>query len=152
MAKAGYTIQAPWTAVPAGGAGKTLLQVTLPSSFGLEIKKIRVGLNGTSATAVPGIIDLIAATAAGASVTSATVQQVYGRTIAHGLTAQHTLTGEPTGISVLDPWPLSPNGGLVLYDWPLGDSPDFAPSSIFGIRATFPAAVSAMVTLWVERI
>ncbi|WP_336214406.1 hypothetical protein [Nonomuraea sp. LPB2021202275-12-8] len=151
MAKCGYTIQAPWTAL-AAGVGKTLLQVAIPSTFGLELKKIRIGCNGVSAAAVPGVIELITATAAGASSTSASVQQLYGRTIPHGLTAQHTLTGEPTGIVSVDPWPLTPNGGLVLYDWPLGDSPDFAPSSVLGIRATFPAVVSLMATLWVERI
>ncbi|MGW6499342.1 hypothetical protein [Nonomuraea angiospora] len=148
MAKSGYSLFSPWV-VLAAGAPKTTLVVLAPSSFGLEAKKLRVGLNGT-ASATPGIVELLSISALG-TVTAVTPQQVYGRSIPHGLTAGHTATVDPTVISVVDSWPLTPNGGLVLYDYPLGDCPDVANGQGFAIRATFPAAVSIFAGLWVER-
>ncbi|MEU4511766.1 hypothetical protein AB0G05_19920 [Nonomuraea wenchangensis] len=149
MAKCGYSLFSPWVVLGAGAA-KTALSVLAPSSFGLEAKKLRIGLNGTAA-ATPGLIELLAISTLG-TVTAVTPQQVYGRTVPHGLTAGHTATAEPTVLNVVDSWPLTPNGGLVLYDYPLGDSPDVGASQGFAIRATFPAAVSVFAGLWVERI
>jgi hypothetical protein len=68
------------------------------------------------------------------------------------MTAGHTATVEPTVVSVVDAWPLTPNSGLVIYDYPLGDSPDVANGQGFAVRANFPAAVSVFAGLWVERI
>ncbi|MBB4915080.1 hypothetical protein [Streptosporangium saharense] len=150
MAKCGYSLFSPPVALTSN-ITKTALAVIAPASFGLEAKKLRIGLNGVSASGVPGLIELVAISAVGVG-TAVTPQQVYGRTIAHGLTAIHTATTEPTSLNVVDSWPLTPNGGLVIYDYPLGDSPDVANSQGFAIRANFPAAVSIYAGLWVERI
>lgn len=153
MAKTGYSVVSPAVSLPANAA-RSVLGVLAPTSFGLEIKKIRVGTLGT-AVAAPGDIQLCAVTFAanqpGTASTSVTPQQVYGRSIPAGFTAAHTWTSEPTELVVIDSWPLSPNSGTILYDLPLGDSPDCGPSTGFVLRARFADAVSVAATLWVER-
>lgn len=150
MAKCGYSLFSPFVSLGAGTA-KTVLSVLAPSSFGLEAKKLRVGLNGVNAAGVPGIVELLAVSTTGTG-TAVTPNQIYGRSVPHGMTAIHTATAEPTVVNGVDGFPLTPNGGLVIYDFPLGDCPDVANSNGFAIRATFAAAVSIFAGLWVERI
>lgn len=171
MSKAGYTVATvnPATQVTApvalaANVARSVLGVQAPAAFGLELKKIRVGLYGTSATAVPGDIELCAATfatnppvaASTADVLAVTPQQIYGRVIPAGFLASMAWTAgggkDPTVLSVIDTWPLSPNGGVVLYDLPLGDSPDCAPNTGFVLRAKFAAAVTISASFWLERI
>ncbi|WP_433444567.1 hypothetical protein [Nonomuraea sp. CA-141351] len=161
MSKCGYTAatvnSATQVTVPVAltaNTAKSVLGVLAPAGFGLELKKIRVGLYG-SAAGTPGDIELCAATfaanAPGTASTAVTPQQVYGRVIAPGFTAAHTWTAEPTALTIIDTFPLTPNGGLVVYDLPLGDSPDCAPATGFVLRAKFAAAVSLSACMWVER-
>ncbi|MFI6909667.1 hypothetical protein ACIBKY_50990 [Nonomuraea sp. NPDC050394] len=163
MSKTGYTVatinSTTHVTTPvalAANVAKSVLGFRAPAEFGLEIKKIRIGLYGVSASAVPGDIELcqatFAANAPGTASTAVTPQQVYGRPIPPGFTAAHTWTAEPTVLSIIDPYPITPNGGLLVYDLPLGDSPDCAPSTGFVLRAKFPAAVSVSACMWVERI
>ncbi|MFI6317293.1 hypothetical protein ACIBG8_07230 [Nonomuraea sp. NPDC050556] len=167
MAKAGYTAatvvgQVTTPVVLSAGVARSVLGVLAPASFGLELKKIRVGLYGVSASGVPGDIELCMATfatfppvaATTADVTAVTPQQVYGKTIAPGFLASMAwaATKEPTVLTVVDTFPLSPNGGLVLYDLPLGDSPDCVPGTGFVLRAKYAAAVNLSACMWVERI
>jgi hypothetical protein len=164
MAKAGYTAatvnSTTQVTVPVplvANVAKSVLGVQAPAGFGLELKKIRLGFYGVSASGVPGDVELCAATFAtnapgvGAS-TAVTPQQVYGRAITPGFTAAHTWTSEPTVLTVVDTFPVSPNGGLLVYDLPLGDSPDCAPSTGWVLRAKFAAAVSMSACMWVERV
>ncbi|MET7334357.1 hypothetical protein [Nonomuraea sp. NPDC005650] len=159
MAKTGYSAITPAAVLLAAGTARSVLGVLAPSSFGLEIKKIRVGTFGTAA-AVPGDIELCTATfatqppgATPVTSTAVTPQQLYGRTIPAGFLAASAWTAgnEPTVLTVIDSWPLTPNSSTVLYDLPLGDSPDCGPNTGFVLRAKFAAAVSVSACLWVER-
>ncbi|WP_440063806.1 hypothetical protein [Streptosporangium sp. OZ121] len=158
MAKSGYSALMPAQALLVANTARSILGVLAPSSFGLDLKKIRVGLYGTSASGVPGDIELCAATFAtsppAASMAYAAVvtpQQLYGRVITPGFLAAASWTTEPTVLTVLDSWPLSPNGGVALYDIPLGDTPDCAPGTGFVLRARFAAGVNISAGLQVER-
>ena len=51
-----------------------------------------------------------------------------------------------TTITVIGEGLLSPNGGLVLYDDPLGKEPDCALSEGFVVRLTAPAVVNVRGT------
>jgi hypothetical protein len=155
MAKSGYSV-ATGGAVPlATGTAKTVIGVRSGASFGLDLKKVRVSLDGTTATAVPVLVELCYATFAtnspGTNSTSITPAQLYGRTIAHGITAAKTWTAEPTVLTPLDEWLLTPAGGLVILDIPLGDTPDSAVSEGFALRLNAPAVVNARAALWFER-
>lgn len=152
MAKAGYSAAVGAAVALSAATAKTILSVTAPAQFGVDLKKLRVGFDGVTASAVPVVVELCYSTFATAGTTTAgTVRQAYGRTITAGFTTAYNYTAEPTVLTVLDRWTLTPNGGLVVYDFPLGDTPDSAVSEGFALRLTAPAAVNANATLWFER-
>lgn len=156
MAKAGYSAPTGAAVALSAATAKSVLGVKSGSAFGVDLKKIRVSFDGVTSTAVPVLVELCYATfatnAPGTNSTSVTPAQVYGRTIAHGVTAARNWTSEPTVLTVLDEWLLTPNGGLAVYDIPLGDTPDCAVSEGFAVRLTAPATVNARATLWWERL
>lgn len=156
MAKAGYSAATGAAVALSAATAKSVLGVKSGAAFGVDLKKIRVSFDGVTASAVPVLVELCYATfatnAPGTNSTSVTPAQVYGRVIAHGVTAARTWTTEPTVLTVLDEWLLTPNGGLALYDIPLGDTPDSAVAEGFTVRLTAPATVNARATLWWERI
>lgn len=156
MAKAGYSAATGAAVALSAATAKSVLGVKSGAAFGVDLKKLRVSFDGVTASAVPVLVELCYATfatnAPGTNSTSVTPAQVYGRVIAHGVTAARTWTAEPTVLTVLDEWLLTPNGGLALYDIPLGDTPDSAVAEGFTVRLTAPATVNARATLWWERI
>jgi hypothetical protein len=155
VAKAGYTVPTGGTVALVGATAKSVIGVSGTSAFGVDLKKFRVAFDGVTATAVPVLIELCVATFAtnppGTSSTTVTVQQVYGRTITPGFTAAKNWTAEPTVLTPIDEFLLDPNKGLVLYDFPLGDTPDTAVSNGFVLRMNAPVAVNVRSTLWFER-
>lgn len=155
MAKAGYTCTTEGAVALTAATAKTIIGVKSHANFGLDLKKYRLSFDGVTASAVPALVELCYATFAtnspGTNSTSTTILQTYGRLITAGATAGKTWTTEPTVLTVIDSFLLTPNGGTVLYDWPLGDTPDSALSEGFAIRVNAPAAVNARATMWFER-
>lgn len=154
--KAGYSCTTEGAVALAAATAKSILAVICPAQFGADLKKVRVGFDGVTASAVPVLVELCYNTqatnsVAGTANTAVTVNQGYGRTVTAGFTAAKTWTSEPTALTVIDSWLLSPNGGLVLYDFPLGDTPDTAVSNGFVLRCTAPAIVNVRGALWFER-
>ncbi|WP_239404645.1 hypothetical protein [Frankia sp. Cj3] len=158
MAKAGYTASTLAAVALSAATAKTILFVTATANFGMDLKKFRVGFDGVTASAVPVLVELCYNTAATNSTagtnntTVGTPNQVYGRSITAGFTGGYSCTSEPTVLTAIDRWTLTPNGGLVIYDFPLGDTPDAAVSNGFALRCTAPAAVNVNATMWWERI
>lgn len=155
MAKAGYTIVTGGAVALTASTAKSVLGVKSATDFGVDLKKIWWGFTGVTATEAPVVCELcyctFGANSPGTNSSSVTPAQVYGRTIAHGVTAAKTWTTEPTAITVLGEVPLTPNGGTLLYDSPLGDTPDCAPNEGFVLRFTAAASVSVRATMWFER-
>lgn len=158
MAKAGYTVRTTSVVALAAATAKTALMVITPSSFGGDLKKFKIAFDGISATAVPVLWELVTSTNAsnstpgtGNTSESANIQQIYGRTVTAGFTAFSASTSEPTVLTVVESALLSPAGGLLVYDFPLGDTPDWAASAGMGIRLTAPATVNARVSMTFER-
>ncbi len=155
MAKAGYSTSTEGAIALAAATAKSVLGVTAPATFGVDLQKLRVSFDGVTSTAVPVLVELCYATFAtngpGTNSTAATVDQVYGRAITAGFTAAKNWTTEPTVLTPIDEWLLTPASGLVMYDIPLGTTPDSAVSNGFVIRCNAPAAVNVRATLWVER-
>lgn len=162
MSKAGYSI----TTGPAGTAGvplvaataKSVLTVIAPASFGIDLTKMRLGFDGVTASAVPVSVEMCDNTLVSNSTPgtansngNTSINQVYGRTIVAGFTGFYNSTTEPTVLTSYDRWTLTPNGGLVIYDWPLGSTHDTPVSAGITVRLTAPAAVNATATLWMER-
>lgn len=162
MAKAGYSI----TTGPIGTAGvglsaataKSILTVIAPAQFGIDLTKIRVGFDGVTASAVPVAVELCDNTLATNSTPgtantngNTSLNQVYGRSITAGFTGFYNSTSEPTVLTSFDRYTLTPNGGLVIYDWPLGSTHDTPVSAGITMRCTAPAAVNVTASMWFER-
>jgi hypothetical protein len=132
--------------------------VLAPAQFGVDLKKYRIMFDGVTATAVPVFWELCTISAASNSTPgtantneNSNIAQVYGRAITAGFTAFSASTSEPTVLAPIDSGYLSPAGGAVWYDFPLGDSPDNDVSKGFALRLTAPATVNARAAFWFER-
>lgn len=157
MAKAGYSLSTLAAVALSAATAKSILTVIAPSQFGIDLTKIRLGFDGVTASAVPVLVEMCDNTLASNSTvgtgntTAGTPVQTYGRTITPGFTGFYNSTSEPTVLTAFDRWTLTPNGGLVIYDWPLGSTHDTPVSAGITCRLTAPAAVNANMTMWFER-
>jgi len=157
MAKAGYQVATGAAVALAAATAKTVLAINGTANFGVDLKKFRVAFDGVTASALPVLVELMYSTQAtnstpGTGNTTATVNQIYGRTTTPGFTAFYGSTSEPTVLSLIDSFLLDPNKGLLVYDFPLGDTPDSAVSNGFVIRCTAPAIVNARAAMICERV
>lgn len=159
MAKAGYSARTTSAVSLSAATAKTALMVISPSQFGIDLKKFRIGFNGVTASEVPVFWEIVRSTNATNSTPgtnntseSSAIAQVYGRTVTAGFTAFSASTSEPTVLTVLESNWLTPVGGLLVYDFPLGDSFEADASAGLGIRLTAPAAVSARCAMTFERV
>jgi hypothetical protein len=155
MGKAGYASVTEGAVALAAATAKSVIGVQAPAQFGVDLKKWRVGFDGITASAVPVLCELCYATFAtnppGTASTGLAETQTYGRSITAGFVAAKNWTTEPTVLTVLEEFLLTPNGGLIFYDFPLGDTPDSAVSQGFVIRCTSPAVVNVRAGLYYER-
>jgi len=135
---------------------KTVIGVKAHANSGLALRKLRVGFDGATATAVPVLVEVcyctFGANPPGTNSTSITPVQVSGRVLTAGFTAGKTWTTEPTTITVLDELLVHPQGGQVWHDIPLGDEYDTALGEGLCLRLTAPASVNARATMSVFRI
>jgi hypothetical protein len=150
MSKAGYTAEVGAAVALAAATAKTVLSVIAPAQFGVDLLKYRIGFDGVTASAVPVVVELVTWTTDGTG-TAGTVVQAYGRSITAGFTTKYNYTVEPTTPTLVDRFTLTPNGGLLVYDFPFGTTPDTAVSNLIGIRCTAPAVVNVNATMWFER-
>src|SRR6266567_4455876 len=122
MSKAGYSAPAAAVVALTATVAKSVIGVQAPAQFGCDLKKLRLGFDGVTASAIPVQIEICQATFAtnppGTASTAITPVQVYG---------------------------------LAIYDFPLGDTLDSAVSTGFVIRLTAPAAVNVRPTIYFER-
>ncbi len=150
MAKAGYSATTGAAVALVAATAKTVLSVIAPAQFGVDLTKYRLGFDGVTASAVPVLVEVVAFTTDGTG-TGGTVNQVYGRSITAGFTTKYNYSAEPTTATVVDHYTMTPNGGVIVYDFPLGTTPDTAVSNLIGLRLTAPAAVNVQATMFFER-
>ena len=135
---------------------KTVIGAKAHANSGLALRKLRVGFDGATSTAVPVLVEVCYATfatnAPGTNSTSITPVQVSGRVLTAGFTAGKTWTSEPTVLTVLDELLIHPQGGQYWHDIPLGDEYDTALGEGLCVRLTAPATVNARATMTVFRI
>lgn len=156
MSKTGYTVVTGGAVSLAADTAKTVLGIKGHANFGLDLKKLRFGFVDTNATEAPVIVELCYCTWAtngtmGTNNTTVTPVQAYGRTTAVGAVAGKNWTSEPTVLTVLEEIPLTPNGGLLVYDYPLGDTFDCAVAEGFALRMTADEATSVRAGMLFER-
>lgn len=157
MANAGYTACSGLVALSAAVA-KTNLFVVAGSQHGINLKKFRVSMDGTTIGAPSVLVELTQLTGAsnvtpGTNNTTITPVQAYGREVSvSSWAAGAACTLEPTVQTVYDAWDQTPYQSAIFYDWPLGDTPDMPVNQGFAVRLTAQQSVNARITMWFERI
>lgn len=159
MGKAGYWVGTSAAVALTAATAKTALMVITPSTFGGDLKKFSVGFDGVTGTDKSVLVEVVTSTNATNSTPgtantneNTNIVQLYGRAITTGFTAFSASTSEPTALTVVRRFLLTPTGGTAMYDYPLGDTIDWAVSAGVGIRLTAPtSAVNARCELTFER-
>lgn len=160
MSRAAYSCVTPTIASVALTANttKTVLGVKAHANSGLDLLEVTVAYDGVTASNVPVYTELVYSTWAtnspgtnSTTLAAPAITQLYGRAMTAGFTAAHTWTTEPTVLTTLDNKLLTPNGGLLVWAFPLGTEPDCALAEGFGIRCRAAAAVNVVATLKVAR-
>ena len=153
--KTGYSCSTEAAVALVAATPKTVIGARGGAAFGLDLIGFRVAFDGVTASAVPVLIELCYATfatnAPGTNSTAITVDTVYGRAIAHGMGAARAWTVEPTVLTPIDEWLLTPNGGLVIVNIPRDRTPDTAVGEGFALRMNAPANVNVRASMTFER-
>lgn len=154
MAKTGYTVVTAGS-VPTTAVARTILGVKSNAAFGIDLRKISIAFDGVTASNTPVLVELVYVTFAtnppGTNSTSVTPAQSYGRVVANGVTAASTWTVEPTVITVLKSYLLTPNGGLVIEEFAPDHGYDTALGEGLAIRCTTGTTVNVRATMEFER-
>lgn len=152
---AGYVINTGASAIALVAAtAKTIMYVNAGASSNIDLCELCVGFDGVTASAVPALVEWTFSTKASNSVpgtgsTAFTPLQSRGwPTSASGNAGANTCTSEPTVQVSHRQWLVTPNGGLLIMQFPLGREPTGISSgaAISGIqvacRVTAPAVVN----------
>ncbi len=142
------------TALTAATA-KTLLNLISGSSVVPIPVEFSISFDGVTASAVPVLVEMGYSTqgAAGTPGASPTPTVIRGRGAASS-TAGNNYSAEPTTLTQFKPWLVTPNGGLLVIQFPLGREPQADASggtnkALF-LRANAPANVNSRAYLEFE--
>jgi hypothetical protein len=64
MAKAGYALVTGAAVALSAATAKTILCVIAPAQFGIDLKKVKIGFDGVTSSAVPVLCELMTSTLA----------------------------------------------------------------------------------------
>ena len=133
---------------------KTLMYINSAAANQPSWVEFSVSFDGVTASAIPAVVEVVYGTKAtnstpGTASTSFTPVQVRGwPTQASAQTAANACTSEPTVLVSIKQWLVSPNGGLLLVQFPLGREVTGVASGAAisgiqtGVRVTAPAIVN----------
>jgi hypothetical protein len=156
MAQIQYSASTGASYVTSTTAVQTALAiVNAATDCGVQLKRYRIGFNGVTASNSPVLCRFFSTNNATAGTsTASTISQESGRTLAiANITCASMYTVEPTTKTYFgDGFSLTPNGGTVIYDFPLGDEPDIGISSTFGLEILATVAVGVQASFWFTRI
>ncbi len=159
MAKAGYAIETSAAVALVATTAKTVLFALAPAQFGMDLRGFSVAFDGITTTDKPVYVEVCSLTGATNSTPgtantneNSNIDQMYGRSITTGFVGGSACTSEPTVLSPIKVFLLTPNGGTYDYDFPLGETPDSDVSKGFAIRCTAPtSAVNVRAWMRFER-
>jgi len=153
--KTGYSFSTEGAVALAAGVAESVFGIKGNAAFGVDWLGFRLGFDGVTASAVPVTVELCYATFAtnspGTNSTSVTIRTNYGRAVASGMTAAKNWVAEPTVLTVFDEFVLTPNGGLIVREFPRDRTPDSAFAEGFVVRCTAAAIVNLRGGMWAER-
>ncbi|MFI5955807.1 hypothetical protein [Cryptosporangium sp. NPDC051539] len=147
-----WTLPAGADIALAAGVAKTVLGVRAGAAFAIYLKRLRISFDGVNAANTPVLIELCRSTFAtqpptGTNNTVVTPVLHTGRSTTVGVTAARNWTTEPTALTPIEEFRLTPNGGTLAYDEPLQDEPDCDLQEGFVVRLTAVQNVNARPVL-----
>jgi hypothetical protein len=145
---AGFTVKTGTSATALSAAtAKTLVNLIAASTRSALLTEMSVSFDGVTASAVPVLVELCLSTqaTAGTAGSSPTPQQIRGKGTAL-CTAGVDYSAEPTALTPFKHWLVTPNGGLLVVQFPLGRESQFdlsgGTNKAQAIRANAPAVVN----------
>lgn len=148
MAGNRFKISSEGTAIALVAAtAKTVLGVNASANVRLKLKRWGIYFDGTSATAVPVIVQLLRTSSAGTS-TAVTPRNV-NQTETVQATAGKNYTAEPTAGDILENKEIHPQQGYETI-YPEGGEVQVAGGGRLTIKATAPAGVNCVVEMEFE--
>lgn len=128
---------------------KTVIQLATAATRRLWLKEAQISFKSITATDVPVLVQLRRQSTAGTAtaISSANIApDVEGHPTA--LTgANEAATVEPTTGVLVKEWYITPIGGVLVYQLPLGDEIEMAVSSFLGLVVTAPQTESCRAYL-----
>lgn len=160
MSSVGYAVGTSSAVALTAATAKTALMVITPAQFGACLVHFGISFDGVTATDASVFWEIVRSTNATNSTPgtnntteTANIVQVRGRSITTGFTAFSASTSEPTVLTRIRSDLLTPNGGTLEYDFPLGRECEIDVSAGIGIRLTAPtSAVNARCWAEFERL
>lgn len=150
----GYEIDTEGVVALVAATAKTVLAVVAAANAPVRMVEASVSFDGVDATKVPVLVEFVQITMATAGTSSAaTVKQIRGATRTTQATGARAFTAEPTVVTALKPRLLTPNGGLIIVQFPLGREPESvisASTEAIGLRLTAPFAVNVRADIEFE--
>lgn len=152
---AGFVVNTGGSAVALSAAtAKTIMYLKAASQYEPSLTELSVAFDGVTASAIPVLVELCFGTAAtnstpGTASTSFTpLWHRNGPVKTSSCTAANVCTSEPTVLVSHKQWLVTPNGGLLIVQFPLGREPTgiiTASTSglMLAIRETAPATVNS---------
>lgn len=145
----GYAFNSGSSAVALSAAtAKTVMNLIAGANQQAIITEFSISFDGVTASAVPVLVELCQSTQAGAGTPGSTPTP----TVIRGLGTASATTGvaysaEPTALTVIKQWLVTPNGGLLVIQSPLGretitNLSGSATVKAIAIRCNAPAAVN----------
>lgn len=115
-----------------------------PATDGFELTRIGIGFDGSAAAQGIGVELYIVTTIGSPAGTSFTPSKYSDpNQAASSVTALVNLSAEPTAVTVLEEWPVTPFGGLLVIDNPLGrEAKAAAAGARIGLRYTTASGVT----------
>jgi hypothetical protein len=136
-----YTVNNAADVALVAATAKTVIQLVTGATRKIWIKEMAIGFKSVTATDVPVLVQLVRQSTAGTMTANTPAPDVEGHPAAIS-TAQEAATAEPTSGVVVKEWLITPIGGQLVYQLPLGDEVEMAVSSKLGLLVTAPQAQS----------
>jgi hypothetical protein len=136
-----YTVNNAADVSLVGATAKTVIQLVTGATRKIWVKEVAIGFKSVTATDVPVLVQLVRQSTAGTMSAVTPNPDVEGHPAAIS-TAQENATAEPTSGAVVKEWLITPIGGQLVYQLPLGDEIEMAVSSKLGLLVTAPQAES----------
>lgn len=138
------------TATLSASTTRTIVQI-LAGTQPLRVKELGVSFDGTDASLTPIQVDLVRQTSGGTASATSQVpleQQEIGPTSLTTYRAGFSST-EPTTTDVIRSWYVTPAGGLLVMQFPLGDEPVVGSAGRLAIRCITGSGTTPNVAAYI---